>query len=168
MASKKNVVYYPCNPLVFGVSEYPVTLPTKRCQVKKPKGEVFKIAVTFGEQVEENLRDWYAALGEPMPAEYIGIGAVTDTAVAAETAATTIAVAAWEEEHVLDVKPEFGTQAFWAWARAQRAQKNKELAAQGLPPLPTKKELEAAKAAKAAERAAKKASKGLAKAALKI
>jgi len=158
MSSKTNVVYYACNPDVFGISEYPVTLPARRCQVKK-KQEVVKIAVTFGEQVEENIREWYAALGEPVPAEYIGIGAATDAAVAEEAARESVALAKWEQEHVSDVKPEFGTPAFWAWARAQRAQKNKELAAQGLPPLPTKKELEAAKAAKAAERAAKKAAK---------
>jgi len=169
MTSKKNVVYYPCDPLVFGFSQYPVTLPTKRCAVKK-KQDVVKIAVTMGEEIEEGIRGWYAALGEPVPAEYDGIGARMDAEAAVEAAAAAVSLAKWEEEHVADVKPEFGTPAFWAWARAQRAQKNKERAAQGLPPLPTKKELEAAKAARAAEREAKKAAKGLTKAmaALKI
>jgi hypothetical protein len=61
-----------------------------------------------------------------------------------------------------DPKPYFEgqpTPEFWAWARRQKARKDAERAAQGLPPLPTAREKAAAKAAKEKERAAKEAEK---------
>ena len=64
-------------------------------------------------------------------------------------------------------KPDFGTPEFWAYHRAKKAAENKRREAEGLPPLPTKKELEAEKAKKKAEREAAKATKEAAKAAKK-
>jgi len=155
-----NIVEYACNPDVFdGATKIQVTLVKKRCNIK-PRVAVLplarKIAYTIGEQVDEALYEWYLALGQPVPADEVGIGAKMDIANAEAEAE---AEAALNKAQAVSEKPEFGTSAFWAWARAQKAQKNKELAEQGLPPLPTKKEKEAAKAVKAAERAAKKTAK---------
>lgn len=115
---------------------------------------------TIGEEVEWLVTQWYTTLGQPIPAEEVGIGYTIDA----------IERAKWDNEFKLlketpkevfeeDIKPEFGTPAFWAWARKQKIKKDAERAEQGLPPLPTKKEAEAAKAIKAKEREVAKAVK---------
>jgi len=63
------------------------------------------------------------------------------------------------EEELPSVVPPFGTPEFWDYHRKKKALENKKRAAEGLPPLPTKKELEAEKEKKRAEKAAKKAAK---------
>jgi hypothetical protein len=63
------------------------------------------------------------------------------------------------------VPPPHGTKEFWAWINRRKARINKERAEKGLPPLPTKKEKEAAAAKKKAEKEAAKAEKEKAKAA---
>jgi hypothetical protein len=63
----------------------------------------------------------------------------------------------------LGPKPEFGTPEFWKWTRDRRRQIDAERAAQGLPPLPTKKEKEAAKQSRKAAREAKAAAKAAGK-----
>lgn len=63
------------------------------------------------------------------------------------------------------VPPPHGTKEFWAWINRRKARINKERAEKGLPPLPTKKEKEAAAAKKKAEKDAAKLEKEKAKAA---
>jgi hypothetical protein len=115
---------------------------------------------TVGDEVEWLVAQWYETLGQPIPAEEMGIGRKIDEIERQRfneelQIVTETPMEVFEE----NVKPEFGTPAFWAWARKQRAEKNAERAAQGLPPLPTKKEKEAAKEARAKERSAAKAAK---------
>jgi hypothetical protein len=95
--------------------------------------------------------------GQPVPPEEL-VGAQMDAAEAAESARLEVAVVAAETE-LPSVVPEFGTPEFWAYHRAKKAAENKRRAEAGLPPLPTKKELEAEKAKRKAEREAKKATK---------
>ncbi len=115
---------------------------------------------TTGDEVEWLVTQWYATLGQPIPPEEVGIGIKIDAMERArfdeefQTLKETP-----KEVFDEDVKPEFGTPAFWAWTWRQKAKKNAERAAQGQPPLPTKKEVEAAKAQKAKEREAAKAAK---------
>lgn len=126
------------------------------------------VPTTTGDEVEWLVTQWYAMLGQPIPPDEVGIGSTID---AFERARLN------EEFHIVnttpkevfeaDLKPEFGTPAFWAWAHKQKAKKNAERAEQGLPPLPTKKEAEAAKEAKSKEREAAKAVK-IAEAAKKL
>ncbi len=132
-------------------------MPPKLKVVRKPK--VYPedyVPKTTGDEVEWLITQWYATLGQPIPPEEVGIGIKIDAMERAR----------FDEEFQMpkevveeDVKPEFGTPAFWAWTWRQKAKKNAERAAQGLPPLPTKKEAEAAKAQKAKEREAAKAAK---------
>lgn len=115
---------------------------------------------TTGDEVEWLVSQWYATLGQPIPAEEVGIGAKIDAMERAKfDEECKIIKETPKEVFDEDVKPEFGTPAFWAWTWRQKAKKNAERAEQGLPPLPTKKEAEAAKAAKAKEREAAKAAK---------
>jgi hypothetical protein len=133
--------------------------------------------VTLGEEVEAALDEWYGTRGLKRPAEEVGIGAKIDEAERARHAEEEriARVIAGEEPEIplgpggvetlegkaarlralVGVKPEFGSDAFWAWARRKRAADNAELEAKGLPPLPTAKEKEAAKAARKASREAK-------------
>ncbi len=136
-------------------------MPPKLKVVRKAKeySEDY-IPKTVGDEVEWLVTQWYASLGQPIPAEEVGIGAKIDAMERARFD-TEFQVVRDTPKEVFeeDVKPEFGTPAFWAWTYRQKAKKNAERAAQGLPPLPTKKEAEAAKAQKAKERAAAKAEK---------
>ena len=118
------------------------------------------IPKSVGDEVDWLVAQWYAALGQPVPAEEVGIGAKLDAIERArfDEECKTINETP-KEVFEEDVKPEFGTPAFWAWARRQKAKKDAERAEQGLPPLPTKKEAEAIKAAKAKEREVAKAEK---------
>ena len=154
-------VYFKCDPKTFdGMTEYPVTIPKRRANIKhkNPYGPVPHLPTTIGEEVDEALKEWYSARGQEVPAEEVGIGAVIDAAEAAEAKKME---AAWAkaEETLPSVVPEYGTPEFWAYHRAKKAAENARRAAEGLPPLPTKKEIEAEKAKKRAEREAKKAEK---------
>lgn len=133
-----------------------------------------RIPITPGEEVDAMLAEWYGSRGLPVPPEELSAGADYDKQLAEERKEMDrmAALAAGETVEVTDdatgevkklepvgpgPKPEFGTPEFWAWARRKRAFDNAERAKQGLPPLPTAKEKEAAKAARAAAKAAKKA-----------
>lgn len=152
------VIYFPCNPEVFdGMTQFPVTIPGKKAniKVKNPYGPPPKYPTTLGEEVDEALKEWYGSRGLAVPADEVGIGAVIDAAEKAEETRIDLARA----EETPSVVPEYGTPEFWAYHRAKKAAENARRAAEGLPPLPTKKELEAEKAKKKAEREAKKAEK---------
>ena len=75
-----------------------------------------KFAITLGEQMEEGLTEWYAALGKSVPPEEIQICRDVD----AEAAVATITA---EMEALTIVsqpqKPVYGTPEFWKdyWAR---------------------------------------------------
>jgi len=167
------VIYLPCNPEVFdGLTQFPVTIPAKKAniKIKNPYGPPPKYPATLGEEVEEALKEWYGSRGLAVPPEELGIGAIIDAAERAEGDHIAVARAKAEEE-APSVVPEYGTPEFWAYHRAKKAAENARRAAEGLPPLPTKKELEAEKAKKKAEREAKKTEKAkaaLEKAAAKV
>jgi hypothetical protein len=162
----EKVVYFPCNPETFdGMTAFPVTLPAKKAMIRsKIYGSAPRFPASLGAEVDEALKEWYGARGLPVPAEEVGIGAVIDAAEAAETGRIEAAWAKAEEE-MPSVVPEYGTPEFWAYHRAKKAAENARRAAEGLPPLPTKKELEAEKAKRKAEREAKKAAAAALKAA---
>ena len=153
----KNVVYLACDPAVFGVAQMPVTLPAARANIKM-KGAFPKMPMTIGEEIDEALKEWYAARGLPVPEEEVGIGAVIDAASAAEMKQFVEAFQKGEEE-MPSVVPAYGTPEFWDYHRKKKAAENARRAEEGLPPLPTKKELEAEKEKRKAEREAKKAEK---------
>jgi hypothetical protein len=129
--------------------------PLKRRCALKHKTSVPRYAITLGEQVDEAIAEWYAALGLPVPADEVGLGPSIDAAEAVIAAADE----AVDVAEPIVVVPEYGTPEFWAYHRAKKAAENARRAAEGLPPLPTKKEIEAEKAKKSAEREAKKAEK---------
>ena len=151
------IIYFPCRPETFdGMTQYPVTLPAKKANIKRSiYGPAPKYPATVGAEVDEALKEWYESRGLAVPAEEVGIGAIIDAAEAAEAGRLEAAWAKAEEE-VPSVVPEYGTPEFWAYHRAKKAAENARRAAEGLPPLPTKKELEAEKAKRKAEREAKK------------
>lgn len=156
-----SIIKFPCNPEVFeGLTEISVTLPKRRANVKHKNlyGPVPDIPDTLGKEVDAALKEWYTARGQEVPPDEIGIGAVIDAAEAAEMARIE---ASWAkaEELLPSVVPAYGTPEFWAYHRAKKAAENARRAAEGLPPLPTKKELEAEKAQRKAAREAKKAAK---------
>jgi hypothetical protein len=155
--SKGKTVYYDCDPAVFdGRTKFPVTFfPTKINMIKPFK---YVAPPTIGQEVDNLLKEWYAARGQAVPHEEVGIGAVIDAANAAEEATFTAAAAKAEEE-LPSVAPSYGTPEFWDYHRKKKALENKRRAEAGLPPLPTKKELEAEKEKRKAEREAKKAAK---------
>jgi len=134
-----------------GGTELTATLPKRRCALKNRTPPVPRYAITLGEQVDEAVAEWYAALGVPVPADEVGLGSSIDAAEATIEAITIV--------EIIQVVPEYGTAEFWAYHRAKKAAENARRAAEGLPPLPTKKEIEAEKAKKRAEREAKKAEK---------
>ena len=155
-----STIYIKCNdPELFGgLTEIPVTLPKRRANIKhkNPYGSVPKPAITIGEQVDEALKEWYSALGQEVPADEVGIGAVIDAANAAEELRLE-AARAKSEETLPSVVPSYGTPEFWEYHRKKKAAENARRAAEGLPPLPTKKEIEAEQAKKRAAKAAKAA-----------
>jgi len=158
MSRQAIILYFDCDPEVMcGASQIQVTLPNKKIHIRPAVKDA--IPITLGSEVDAALKEWYGIRGLPVPPEELGIGAQIDAANEAEGARLTELQAKWEKETISTQKPEFGTPAFWAWARAQRAQKNKERADAGLPPLPTAKEKEAAKVARTAAKAAKAAAK---------
>jgi len=167
-ATKKGeTIYLPCNPDVFGgLTTFPVTLFRPKVYIR-PAVKISR-PHTLGTQVDEILQEWYAAKGLPVPPEEQNLAQSIDAVQAAEEKRMDDLYAAAAAAQLVGEKPEFGTPQFWAWARARKAEKDKEREQKGLPPLPTKKEKEEAKAVKDAEKAAKvaaKAAKVLAKAA---
>ena len=159
--AKMSIIKLACNPELFdGLTEVTMTLPKRRANIKYKNlyGPIPDIPDTLGKEVDAALKEWYTARGQEVPADEIGIGAVIDAAEAAETARLE---AAWAsaEEVLPSVVPAYGTPEFWAYHRAKKAAENARRAAEGLPPLPTKKEIEAEKAKKKAAREAKKAAK---------
>jgi hypothetical protein len=117
--------------------------------------------MTLGDEIDALVTEWYSDRGLPVPSGEL-IGSQIAESVAAEEK---VAEAEREKfaEEVPAVVPEYGTPEFWAYHRAKKAAENKRRAEAGLPPLPTKKELEAEKAKKKAEREAAKAAKEAAK-----
>ena len=124
------------------------------------------IPITLGDEVQAALEEWYRIRGEPLPAEYVGFGATVDADERARDKALIDALYPPEPApgmpaapKPLGPKPEFGTPEFWRWTAARRKQIDAERAAAGLPPLPTKKEKEAAKQSRKLAREAKAAAK---------
>ena len=156
MSRPEQVIYVKCNPAVFdGLTEYPITIPKQKIYIKPAMR--YGPPQTLGSEVDRLVIEWYKDRGLPVPPEEL-VGAQIDAAEKAEEERLDAAVAAAEAE-VPSVVPEFGTPEFWAYHRAKKAAENKKRAEAGLPPLPTKKELEAEKAKRKAEREAKKAAK---------
>jgi hypothetical protein len=160
MSKQERIIQIDCDPEIFGTKTIPVTVYKKRIHIR-PKSKPIK-TMTFGDEVDELVKEWYAERGLPVPPEDL-VGSEIDAANAAQDKAYEEARAKAEEE-VPSVVPEYGTPEFWAYHRAKKAAENKRREAEGLPPLPTKKELEAEKAKKKAEREAAKAAKEAAKA----
>jgi len=133
-----------CDPEIFGRSEVPMTLP--RLPIALRKAPIPILPWSIGKEVDEALAIWYGPKG--VPADEIGIGAKIDAANAAEEA-TFLAAVEKAEEELPSVVPPFGTPEFWAYHRKKKELENKRRAEAGLPPLPTKQEIEAAKKAKA-------------------
>jgi hypothetical protein len=122
----------------------------------------WKIPETLGEEVDQALAEWYGSKGLPIPKEDVGIGTRIDKEERERFQRE------WKEYDELQKKqedapagekPAFGTPEFWAWASKRKKEKDAEREAQGLAPLPTKKEKEAAKTAKEAEKVKKAAEK---------
>jgi len=151
-----NIVHYACDPAVFdGQAEIAVTLPKMRANIKWKGPAMPYFPASLGAEVDDALKEWYGSRGLPVPADEMGIGAVIDAANAAEAKEFLEALEKGEEE-MPSVVPAYGTPEFWDYHRKKKAAENARRAAEGLPPLPTKKELEAAKAERKAAREAKK------------
>lgn len=162
MSAKSQTIWVACDPAFFdGATQFPISVPRKPVVDIKPKPISPGPVWTIGKEVDEALQTWYAALGTGVPADEVGIGAVIDAASAAETQAMMDSYERAEEE-LPSVVPPFGTPEFWDYHRKKKALENKKRAEAGLPPLPTKKELEAEKEKKRAAKAAAKAAKDVA------
>jgi hypothetical protein len=151
------IVWVACDPALFnGATEMQFTLENTVVGALKPitPGPPW----TVGQEVDEALKVWYTGLGKRVPPIERGIGAKIDAASAAEEATFMAEVAAAEEE-LPSVVPPFGTPEFWDYHRKKKELENKRRAAEGLPPLPTKKELEAEKEKKRKEKEAEKEKK---------
>lgn len=151
-------VYISCEPEAFdGNIQISVTIPKRRCNIKKKRMPIAKIPITIAEQVDDAIREWYAALGQPVPPDEIGIGERMAAIDLAEEKRIEEARAKAEEE-VPSAIPSYGTPEFWAYHRAKKAAENKRRAAEGLPSVDEEKaQIAAAKAAKKAAKEAKKA-----------
>jgi hypothetical protein len=122
---------------------------------------------TKGEEVDQLVMEWYSRLGQPVPPGEL-IGKEMDEmdnkmwSVFLDTHTEPVD-GMWggeptkSPEDELGPRPEYGSKEFFGWWRKKTAMENAARAAQGLPPLPTKKEIEAEKAKKAAAKAAEKA-----------
>jgi hypothetical protein len=145
-----------CDPVAFeGVTQIAISVPKPPVIQPKIKPFIPGPIWTLGKEVDAAILEWYTALGQPVPADELGIGAVIDAANQAEEEKFLSAAAAAEEE-LPSVVPSYGTPEFWDYHRKKKALENKRRAAEGLPPLPTKRELEAQKEKKRAEKAASK------------
>ena len=115
----------------------PMTLFPKRVRIRTA-AERNNFAGVQIDETEQGVRDWYAARGQEVPAADLEMcRQMREAEKVAEKLNDAIAERAAEKAE--EVKPEFGTPAFWAWARKRKAEKNAERAAAGLPPLPSKK-----------------------------
>jgi len=162
MSRKEQILHVACNPAVFdGASTIQITIPKQGIYIR-PKSKPY-MPLTLGSEVDRLVTEWYTERGLPVPPEEL-VGAQIDAAEGIEAKRQEEAIEAAEAE-VPSIVPEYGTPEFWAYHRAKKAAENKRRLEAGLPPLPTKKELEAEKVKKAAERAAKKAEKEAAAAA---
>ena len=167
MATKQRTLWVACDPEFFdGATQIAISVPKRSVFEPKPIPFIPGPAWTLGKEVDSAIEEWYAARGQPVPPDEIGIGATIDAANAAEEA-TFMAAAAAAEEELPSVVPPYGTPEFWEYHRKKKALENKRRAAEGLPPLPTKKELEAEKEKKRKEKEAAKAAKEAEKAAKK-
>jgi len=159
MSAKQQVIWVACDPTVFdGATQLPISLPRRSVIAVKAKPFIPEPPWTLGKEVDAALLEWYSVRGQPVPADEVGIGAVIDAATAAEEATFAAAAAAAEEE-LPSVVPPYGTPEFWDYHRKKKQLENKRRAAEGLPPLPTKKELEAEKEKKRKEKEAEKEKK---------
>jgi hypothetical protein len=155
MTTKSRTVWVACDPEGFeGATQLPITL----FEASQPKTKPFipGPSWTLGKEVDAALLDWYSARGQPVPPDELGIGATIDAANATEEAVFAAATAAAEEE-LPSVVPPYGTPEFWDYHKKKKELENKRRAAEGLPPLPTKKELEAEKEKARKEKEAAKA-----------
>ena len=153
----EQIMWVDCDPKIFGgQTKLSIILP-KRVIPFKTKS-VSGPPWSLGREIDEALTTWYRDRGLSVPADEVGIGSTIDAANAAEETEWVAAVAAAEEE-LPSVVPPFGTPEFWDYHRKKKALENERRAAAGLPPLPTKKELEAEKEKKKAEKLAAKLAK---------
>jgi hypothetical protein len=93
---------------------------------------VKRLAITFGEEVQENIEEWCALQGIPVPPEYKGFGANLDKERRAEIDAELKRLDDEEKneaEKPAGEKPPFGTPEFWAWARKRKLEKERDAAA---------------------------------------
>lgn len=156
---RQQTIWVACDPQMFdGATQIAINVPKRPIIEPKPKPFIPGPPWTLGQEVDAALLEWYTIRGQPVPADEVGIGAIIDAATAAEEATFTAAAEAAEDE-LPSVVPSYGTPEFWDYHRKKKALENKRRAAEGLPPLPTKKELEAEKEKKRAEKAAAKAAK---------
>ena len=126
---------------------------------------------TKGEEVDQLVMEWYSRLGQAVPpGELIGNELdEMDRKVWSGFQCTQTTDGEWggeptkSPEDELGPRPEYGSKEFFGWWRKKTAMENAARAAQGLPPLPTKKEIEAEKVKKAAAKAAEKAAAAAAK-----
>ncbi len=91
-----------------------------------------RLALTYGEEVQEIMEGWCAAQGILFPQEYIGFGAKLDAERRAEFDAELKRLDDEEKAQAAapaGEKPPFGTPAFWAWARKRKAEKEAAAAA---------------------------------------
>ena len=114
----------PCEPVADGVTKRKVVFKIKP-KVAPAVATPFQVACSLGEEIDENIRDWYAALGQPVPAEELGIGARMEAEERGEVAAT-MAAPPPADTGAAGPKPEFGTPEFWAWARKRKKEKEAE------------------------------------------
>jgi len=156
-----------CDPEYFdGKTEIEVNVPSDEGEIEvnlsrrltnirisAPSYSTIHVPVTIAEQVDDAIRDWYAALGSPVPENEIGIGEIMAAIDRAEEKRIEEARAKAEED-VPAIVPSYGTPEFWAYHRAKKAAENKRRAEAGLPSLDDEKaQKEAAKAAKKAAKA---------------
>jgi hypothetical protein len=149
-------IYLSCDPDYFeGQTEIAVTIPKKTTKIKIKGGPTVKIPITIAEQVDDAIREWYAALGSPVPENEIGIGELMAAIDKAEEDRVEAARTKAEEE-VPSAVPSYGTPEFWAYHRAKKAAENKRREEAGLPSVDEEKaQKAAAKATKAAAKAKK-------------
>jgi hypothetical protein len=78
-----------------------------------------KFAITLGEQMEEALTEWYAALGKSVPPEEIQICRDVDAEAAAELVTEKMEALTIVSQTQKPQKPVYGTPEFWKdyWAR---------------------------------------------------
>lgn len=93
---------------------------------------VKRLALTLGEEVQENIEEWCASQGIPVPPEYANYGVELDKERRAEFDAELKRAdeqAKAEADKPAGEKPPFGTPEFWAWARKRKMEKEREAAA---------------------------------------